>query len=356
MTPCDMTRAATILDEEHWVIDGAEAKPAARTLWQRLAEIWPWLKFVLGIVLLGLLGWFVDWPGTLRILRHADVGLLLLSAVVIMSGVIVSTIKWQRLVRVSCGPLPFLPLLRAYWIGSFLSNYLPSNVGGDVVRVLVMRPWARVEMLASSVLVERLTGVATLGVISAICLAVRPVDPMKLNLALWLLVAAIGGGLALIFAAGSHLVRGGAALLARLPSLFRRVSTKVDRFGEAVAAFRGAPGELVIAGFWSLVFYGILTLFQFALLRAVGSSITLLDTALVAPLVPLVSLLPVTANGLGLTEGAFVLFYTQMGVPPEQAFAAALLRRLVTIGTSMPGGLFWMSTGDTAGLPRESRG
>ena len=43
-------------------------------------------------------------------------------------------------------------------------------------------------------------------------------------------------------------------------------------------------------GLWSILFYGVLVLFQFAVLRAVGSSITLVDAALVAPLVPLVSL------------------------------------------------------------------
>jgi uncharacterized membrane protein YbhN (UPF0104 family) len=61
-----------------------------------------------------------------------------------------------------------------------------------------------------------------------------------------------------------------------------------------------------------------------------------------------VSLLPVSANGLGLTEGAFLLFYTQMGVPADQAFAAALLRRLVTVFMSLPGGLLWLSSGPTA--------
>ena len=352
---CGTAQAARIFDEEFWVIDGAELKPAARALWQRVSGVWPWLKFVLGVILLGLLGWLVDWPGTLRILRRADMGLVLLSAGIIVAAIVVSTIKWQRLTRVVCGPLPFLPLLRAYWIGSFISNYLPSNVGGDLVRVLVLRSWAPIEQLAGSVLVERLTGVAALALISALCLGIRPVEPWKLNVALWLLVAAIVGGLALVVAAGAHLIRGGSALMARLPSLFRKVSVKVDRFGEAVAGYRHAPGELLVAGAWSLLFYGLLILYQFGLLRAVGSSITLWDTALVAPLVPLVSLLPVTANGLGLTEGAIVLFYTQMGVPPEQAFAAALLRRLVTIGTSLPGGLFWISTGNTAGVPGESR-
>ena len=64
-----------------------------------------------------------------------------------------------------------------------------------------------------------------------------------------------------------------------------------------------------------------------------------------APLIPLISLLPVTANGLGIAEGAFVLFYTQMGVAPDQAFAAALLRRLLTIATAVPGGLLWLGSG-----------
>ena len=96
-------------------------------------------------------------------------------------------------------------------------------------------------------------------------------------------------------------------------------------------------------------------LFQVALLRSVGSPIGLAQVALVAPLVPLVSLLPVTANRLGLTEGAFVLFYTQMGVPAKQAFAAALLRRLVTIGVTVPGGLMWLAAGRVGAAIGERR-
>jgi uncharacterized protein (TIRG00374 family) len=167
---------------------------------------------------------------------------------------------------------------------------------------------------------------------------------------LWLLIAAILVGIALAVVAGGHLVRGGGALVERLPAPARRVAGKLAKFGEALAEFRRAPGELAIAGLWSFLFYGVLILFQFTVLRAVGSDIGFAQAALVAPLVPLVSLLPVTANGLGLAEGAFVLFYTQMGVPPEQAFAAAILRRLLTVGVSVPGGLWWLRSGP-AGEP-----
>ena len=337
------------------MVDGVRGDSGVRTPGQRMARIWPWLKFVLGIGLLGLLGWLVDWPGTLRIMRRANVELVMLSGAVIFAAMVVSTVKWQRLARFACGPLPFPPLLRAYWIGSFLSNYLPSNVGGDVVRVLVLKAWAPVASLAGSVLVERLTGVAALAVISATSLSLHQVTPSKLNLALWLIVCAICAGLGSIIILGSHLLRGGTAVIERLPGLFRRLAAKLAGFGETVAGYRSAPGELVIAGLWSLVFYGLLILFQFILLRSVGSTVTLADAALVAPLVPLVSLLPVTANGLGLTEGAIVVFYTHMGVPADQAFAAALLRRLVTVAVSAPGGLMWMTTDGGVGVPEESR-
>jgi uncharacterized protein (TIRG00374 family) len=319
------------------------------------ARAWPWLKLALGIFLLLLLGWLVDWAETWRTLRDSDLRLVALSATLILLALIVSTIKWKLLARIACGRLRFLSLLRAYWMGSFVSNYLPSNVGGDVVRILVVQRIAPLAPLAGSVLVERLIGVTALGLISTACLALRPAQPWSLNLALWLLVAAIVCGTGTIILAGNHLVRGGTALLARLPDVVRRRSTKLGRFGEAVAAYRGAPAELAVAGAWSCVFYGLLVLFQVALLRSVGSPIGLAQVALVAPLVPLVSLLPVTANGLGLTEGAFVLFYTQMGVPAEQAFAAALLRRLVTIGVTVPGGLMWLAAGRVGAAIGERR-
>src|SRR5262245_9470151 len=148
--------------------------------WQRAARAWPWLKLTLGVALIGLLGWLVDWPGALRILRHTEATLALVAMVVLVLALVVSTLKWQRLASAVCGPLPFPPLLRAYWIGTFLSNYLPSNVGGDVVRVLVLRALAPLAPLAGSVLAERLTGVTALALISAVCLAVDPIDPWKL--------------------------------------------------------------------------------------------------------------------------------------------------------------------------------
>ncbi|MFZ1427241.1 MAG: lysylphosphatidylglycerol synthase transmembrane domain-containing protein [Geminicoccaceae bacterium] len=315
-----------------------------RSLAARLGVAWPWIKLVIGVVLLVLLGWLVDWRRTIDMLLKSDPRLVVAAGAVLFFGMFISTVKWSRLVRVVCVPIDLWPLLRAYWIGTFFNNYLPSSVGGDVVRVLALGPLAPMAPVAASVLVERITGVAALAVLAAICLAVQAPAPLALGVALWLLVAAIGLALIAVWFGSERLLGAVAKRAANAPRLVARIVGKLARVAGDVATYRKSPGELALALGWSVLFYGTLVLFQFAVLRAVGSSISLADAAVVAPLVPLVSLLPVTANGLGLAEGAFVLFYTQMGVPADQAFAAALLRRLVSTAMSMPGGLLWLGS------------
>jgi uncharacterized protein (TIRG00374 family) len=318
-----------------------DTPPAAGGLHQ-LGRVRPWLKLALGIALLLGLGWHIDWQPTWQSLLRSDPTLVLGAVAVLTAALLASTEKWARLARLACGPLPWWGLLRAYWIGSFASNYLPSNVGGDVVRVLVLAPPASLASLTASVLAERLTGLAVLTVLSAGCLLLGPPMPAELSLALWLLVAALCLVMALVWLGGPRLIRAGAARLPGRPRFLARIAGKLVRLAEALHAYRSAPGALALALAWSVAFYLLLALFQLAVLRAVGSTIDLGQVMLVAPLVPLVSLLPVTANGLGLAEGAFVLFYMQLGVPGEQALAAALLRRIVSVTVSAPGGVLWL--------------
>jgi uncharacterized protein (TIRG00374 family) len=327
------------------VTEPVDQTAEAPALSSRLRLAWPWIKLAVGVALLVLLGWLVDWRRTTDILLDSDLWLVVLSAAVLVLAIVVSTLKWARLLRIACGHIDLRSLLRAYWIGTFLNNYLPSSVGGDVARILAMAPVTPRAPTAASVLVERLTGVVTLAMLSAVCLALEPPGPVHVTLALWLLVIAILGGSLLIWVGGRGLLAICTRMAGRTARSVVRIFGRITRVANAVAAYRRTPGELTAAFAWSLVFYGVLALFQFTVLRAVGSTIGLAQVVLVAPLVPLISLLPITANGLGVAEGAFVLFYIQLGVAPDQAFAAALLRRLVTIATAVPGGLLWLGGG-----------
>ena len=117
-----------------------------------------YLKPIIGIILLLALLLFVDWKETGAIIRESDRTLLAIALVLLLVNMPLSSVKWELLLRYQDVRAGFFPALRAYWIGSFFSNYLPSSVGGDVVRLFVLRAEGKKAEVASSILVDALQG------------------------------------------------------------------------------------------------------------------------------------------------------------------------------------------------------
>ena len=63
---------------------------------------------------------------------------------------------------------------------------------------------------------------------------------------------------------------------------------------------------------------------------------------LISTLTSIVCLLPISVNGWGVYEGAFVLLFTQVGVGSAGALSVALLGRVVGTLVSSVGGVLYM--------------
>ena len=61
------------------------------------------------------------------------------------------------------------------------------------------------------------------------------------------------------------------------------------------------------------------------------------------PLILLVMLLPVTFNGIGTSQAAFVWFFARAGVPAAAAFALSVLFVALGIVGNLPGALLYLS-------------
>jgi Lysylphosphatidylglycerol synthase TM region len=149
--------------------------------------------------------------------------------------------------------------------------------------------------------------------------------------------------LALLLWRGHALVRVVAAGRAARNRLVARVLAKVDALALALRDYGGDHQALAVTCAVSVLFYVGLVLFQHAVIHALHGDLTLGQVALVAPLVVLVAALPVSINGIGITEGAFVVLYAQVGLPPEIGLASALLRRIILLLAALPGAAFWLS-------------
>ena len=290
--------------------------------------------------------WFlVDWREAGVTLAGADPTLVAAAFAVSVIGVLISADKWCHLLRRARVEITFRAAARLYWIGMFFSNFLPTSVGGDAVRLALTPSHGRLARVAGSILVERLTGLLVMLGLCAVGLSLRPVevDEAGLGIALPLAVLAMGAGAATLLLAPGPLARLLPVITRPLPALLRCPLEGVQKVAMAIADHARDAAGLGRALAVSLPFYGTIILAQYLVLEAVGADLPFLEVVLLAPLVPLLTLLPLSLNGLGLAEAVFVLLYGSAGVAPETALAAAALRRLVDLANSGMGGLLWLA-------------
>jgi uncharacterized membrane protein YbhN (UPF0104 family) len=197
--------------------------------------------------------------------------------------------------------------------------------------------------VATSILVERLSGFAVMLAISVVALATLPLElGASRPLGILVVAALTAVVLGVLYAPGRLLA---VLLLVErvLPHFLRRPFVRLHRLTAGLFGPGSDPRSVTQALVWSVPFYGAMMLAQYFMLRAVGADPGALAVILGAPLISLVSLTPVTINGLFLAEGAFVLVYASAGVPAEVALAAAIVRRLVDLANSGLGSGMWLA-------------
>ncbi|MDQ1395689.1 MAG: glycosyltransferase 2 family protein [Acidimicrobiaceae bacterium] len=269
----------------------------------------------------------VDWDaGTVAWLSAA--------LVVTFAGVLLSALRWQRVLTALGLPAGIPTLVRHHLAGLFVSSFLPSTVGGDVLRVSRLAATnGEAPRTFASVVLERLTGWVVLPVITLCALAVNPgLFGADKNARFALLIALCTLTLlALVLWAVGH------------PKLGGRFSSNAGwrRFAGAVHLgvdrLRHQPGDALSVLATGFAYQLAVVLAAFLAAEALG--LHLGPTALLAfvPAVAIVQVLPITVGGLGVREGAFVLFLVPLGVAEEKALALGLLVYAVNLVVSLLG-------------------
>ena len=256
--------------------------------------------------------------------------------------------RWLVLLR----PVPAVQrpslarLMRIFFVSTFMGTFLPASVGGDVVRAYALnRERVPLPIAAASVAMDRALGIVSILLLGAFSLLAAPSQaPPGVAVVITLGTMACVALTAVIFA--EPVARLVAGALDALPgtAVRRLASTLLD----AVRAYRFHHGALanVLAG---SVGVQILRVLQ-AWLLGIGLGITapLAAYFVCVPLILLVMLLPITMNGLGTSQAAFVWCFGALGVPRADAFALSVLFVALGIVGNLPGGLLYAFGGQKA--------
>jgi uncharacterized protein (TIRG00374 family) len=250
--------------------------------------------------------------------------------------------RWDRLLRAQHIEVERKKLAESIWVSMFFNNFLPSNIGGDVVRITDTAREAGSKTLATTVvLVDRAIGLTALMVVAAVGAFVLWLAGIYVPGSRWLWLSCIVLVLAAIFVIAMPDFVG--HLLAPLRALNKPwVTERAQRLEEAVMRFGKARG--VVAGAFGAAIVVQLAIVAFYLLTAKGLSVPL-PTLLGAVLIPLslaVQMAPISINGFGVREAVFAFFFGRFGLPPDAAVALSLVSTGMVMGLSLVGGLLFV--------------
>lgn len=248
--------------------------------------------------------------------------------------IVVGAVRWQRVISALELPDNLPPLISHSFAGLFVSNFLPSTIGGDVLRVSRLSA-ANGQAPASfaSVVLERLTGFIVLPVITLVALVTNP----------HLLHLGTATRLAVVLSLGTLVVLTAILLVAGNARVGRRLADNQSwlRFVNAVhlglERFRRHPAAAL-----SLVLTAVAYQLMVVFAAWIGSHALDIHLGLGAaiafvPVVAMAQVLPVSVGGLGLREGALVILLQPLGVPTAEAVAFGLLLYGMNLAVSLLG-------------------
>jgi uncharacterized membrane protein YbhN (UPF0104 family) len=211
----------------------------------------------------------------------------------------------------------------------FANNFLPSTIGGDVVRLAgAIQAGYDGVISAASLIVDRLVGMFGMALVLPIGLVRAFQTPNP-------------------FGAAPNPVASLAAgfLPASVKELWQRIYNRAKalfrRLLEAVALWIRQPRTLLVSFIFTalhmLCFFGIL----WVLLDGMNDPVPYWLISGLWSLVYFVTLIPISINGLGVQEVAITFAFSTLGGASEQnTLTLALLFRTLVMLASLPGALF----------------
>ncbi len=301
-------------------------------------------RVVLTILLFAFLFKSLSWTSLFALLGKARRALILMGLIIGATGVVISSYQWRSLLQGESIRFDLADLIDLYLVGTAFSHFLPTGMGGDAVKAIyVGREAGNTEGSTSAVVMSRVTGFFGMLVIALAILIVwhaRFAPELLLWFALLsVLVGSMIAGAILSVTLAPRLLRGRVRIGRFIPF---KVRSKVTGIGNALLASVLRPRSLTVATVFGVVFWITACLNYYSYSIAIGVNIPLYFYFVAIPFVSLVTFLPVSINGFGVRESAFIYVFSTMHVAAASSLFIVLLMDAQVIFFGVLGGCIYV--------------
>lgn len=307
-----------------------------------MSSPWRAVRAAIAIGLTAIVLWQADLGAVVQAARGTRPGPLVAAVALVLVDRTLMGWRWIALLGAidAARRPPLGATLRVFFVSTFLGTFLPASVGGDAVRaVATTRLGVPAADAAASVILDRLLGVVGILVLAALGLGLA--RELRTHLAI---VAALGfatavsvAGAALVFSART--ATAARRLASRMPG--KRLRQLVADSIAAIQLHRGHRGRIagVLAASVGVQVLRVLEAWMLGLALGIPAGLT--QYFAFVPLILLVMLLPITINGIGTSQAAFVWLFGTAGVDPAASFALSVLFLALGVVGNLPGALLY---------------
>ena len=247
---------------------------------------------------------------------------------------------------------PLAAVLRIFFVSTFVGTFLPASVGGDAVRAYsIAKLNVRGGDAVASVLMDRILGVASVLVMALVGLMLTGDLATNRTILGALVVSAAVCVVTMLLIFSGRSAALAVRLVGGLPAAALRHAG--HRVLESIRRYAAYRRQLVNVLACSMAVQGLRIVQAYYLGRGLSMDVPLAIYFAFIPLILLVMLLPITVNGIGTSQAAFVWLFARVGTPDAVAFALSVLFVALGIVGNLPGGILYVFGHGDRG--RESR-
>jgi uncharacterized protein (TIRG00374 family) len=297
------------------------------------------------------------WANLTKVFRQMDMWIFAAAAAIFVAGNVIAALRWWLLLRTQSIFIGLWAAVMLFFLGWFYNNFMPSSVGGDLVRAwYVTKHTDKKFEAALSVFVDRGVGMVGTLLIAAFYYLFffrQQAGPVNFNtpgglltsvaeyeaIGFWLLVAVVVVFLVFLLCAGGRMV------LQKIWSHIRVYGLKIiEKLKTAAVIYCSRPLIIFLALVLTVLMQiGVITGFWFLGVN-LGVDVSVKYYYLFFTFIWLVGVLPVSIGGAVVMEGGLAyLFVRFTAVTPETALALALCQRIIWMLTSLPGAVIHLS-------------
>jgi uncharacterized protein (TIRG00374 family) len=306
-----------------------------------------WLRAGVTVALTAFVAVRVDWGAFAERLESGRPGWFAAAVGLVAAALVIGALRWWQLLGAAGIRLDARQLGRVYTVSTFSSTFLPTSVGGDVARALLVAREPRLLVrVGATILVDRAGALLGMLALAWLGLLLQPG------------AASVRTQVALAVVTGAVVVAGAVALLAATrpsaaPARVRpaRLGRALREVREVTAIYGRRPAVLVVLVGSSVLFQALVAAQLCALAESLGLSLSFAMAAVTLTLVTLATMIPLSIAGFGIREVSYVVVLAGAGIDATDATALSLATVVVLLLASLPGAVMLAHRGTDPVFP-----